>query len=180
MDDFQELVERIVALTGLSQRDASQIAFAFDEGAVPTSAAIVDMAVELGYEVERKHANKTDTMDQPIPEVTFDPARVLEEVFLKCPRVLMAATPVLGRAPEQALEMFADELANLPEDIVAALVKINMGEGEVTVWVRDEANNLDVPIGPIDIKHMESEGALHEAITTLFKRLPRVLVADTN
>jgi hypothetical protein len=119
-------------------------------------------------------------MDEPIAEVTFDPAVVLEEVFLMCPRVLMSATPVLGRAPDQALELFADELANLPEDIIAALVKINIHEGEVTVWVRDEANDLDRPIGPISIKHMDSESALNDAILTLFKRLPRVLAADTN
>jgi hypothetical protein len=180
MDEFQELCERVVALTGLSQREAAQVAFAFDEGAVPSPAQIVDMAIELGYDVEAKHANKTDTMDEPIAEVTFDPAVVLEEVFLMCPRVLMSATPVLGRAPDQALELFADELANLPEDIIAALVKINIHEGEVTVWVRDEANDLDRPIGPISIKHMDSESALNDAILTLFKRLPRVLAADTN
>jgi hypothetical protein len=179
-DEFAELVSRITTLTGLGQREAAQVAFGFDPGYVPTAVEIVDSATDLGFDVEKKHG-ETKVGEGPLgPDITMNPAEVLTEVYLACPRVLCQKIPVVGRAPEQALEMFAEQLAEMPEDVVAMLIKIDVFEGMATFWLRDSENELDRPLGPVDLKRYNSDDALSQALVDLMKRLPRVLAADFN
>lgn len=182
MSDFDELLERVKNLTGLSGRDAAQVAFELDDAPKPQE--IIDKARELGFDVEKKHGQAKQDAAEPqtiAPEISMNPAEVLTEVYMVMPRVLCQKIPVLGRAPEQKeMEMFEEALAEMPEDIRALLVKIDLMEGQATFWLRDEANDVDRPIGPIDIKRYDSENALMEAFDVLLKRLPRVLSADWN
>jgi len=114
------------------------------------------------------------------PEMTMNPAEVLTEVYMVMPRVLCSKMPKMGRAPAEAQEHFADVLAELPDDIKALLVKIDMLEGQATFWIRDEANDVDRPIGPIDITRYGSERALEEAFNVLLQRMNKILAADFN
>lgn len=177
-DEFSELISRITSLTGLSQREAAQVAFSFSEDQTPTSAEIIDSARDLGFDVEKKHGKtKTTALGSGI---SMNPAEVLTEVYMVCPRVLSQHVPVMGKAPEQALEYFAEEIAELPDDVQAMLVKIDVFEGKATFWLRDAANDVDRPLGPIDLTKYASESALTDAINDLCKRLPLVLAADFN
>lgn len=178
MDEFQELMERVKSLTGLGARDAAQVAYAFDDGEQPAPQEIVDKAIELGFDVARKHGQtKTSTIGA---EMTMDPAEVLTEVYMACPRVMMSQTPKMGRAPAEAQEHFPELMASLPDEIKVLLVKIDMLEGAATFWIHDEANDVDRPIGPIDITRYDSERALEEAFMTLLQRIGKVLTADLN
>jgi hypothetical protein len=180
---FGELVDRVIALTELDPADATEVAKElWSHGDEFTSAEIVDCARALGYDVERKHAVKTDA-DAPLgPDISFDPAIVLSEVYENSPRVLCSEMPKLGRAPAELLNHaeLASDLEDLPEDIRAMLVTIDLFEGRATYWLRDEANNIDRPIGPIDLRRYDDASALVDALMDLFKRLPLVLTADFN
>lgn len=178
MGEFEELLARVQALTGLGTRDAAKVAFEFEDGAQPLPQEIVDMAIQLGFDVERKHGRTTTGTFAP--EMTMDPAEVLSEVYLMCPRVLMVNTPKMGRAPVEAQEHFPELMDSLPEEIKVLLVKIDMLEGAATFWIRDEANDVDRPIGPIDITRYGDERALEQAFMTLMQRMNKVLAADTN
>jgi hypothetical protein len=181
MSIFSELVERVQALTNLDAKDATEIAASlWKDGENFTAAEIVDRAIELGYDVERKHVK---TASAPLgPDITFDPATVLSEVYENSPRVLCTAMPKLGHAPAELMqyEEFAEDLAQLPEEIRAVLVKIDLFDAKATYWLRDEANAVDRPIGPIDLRRYDSPDALVQALMDLFKRLPLVLAADFN
>jgi hypothetical protein len=141
---FSELVERVQALTHLDAKDATEVAASlWKDGNEFTAAEIVDRAIALGYDVERKHVK---TANEPLgSDITFDPALVLTEVYENQPRVMCSEMPKLGRAPAEMLqyEEFAEELADLPEDIRAMLVKIDVVEAKATYWLRDEANAID-------------------------------------
>lgn len=200
---FGDLLDRVTRLMGLDPTDAFPIAQAlWGDGhqPVPTSAQIVAQANELGIDVqaqpdETNQPSVEDAMKDMTDEerlhqrmlaalgsihISMDPAEVLSEVYMVEPRVLQAKVPVLGRAPDEAYQHFAAELAELPENIVAALVKIDLHEGKATYWLRDEANNVDRPIGPIDLRRYPSQSALSDALMEAFKRMPRVLAADLN
>lgn len=181
MDSFDELVGRVKALTGLNGRAASAVAAEFDERATPSAAQIVDKAEELGFEVTDK-PSKDPNPPSIAPEVSMDPATVLAEVYENCPRVLMSEFPAIGRAPAelQANPELMAEIDQLPEEIKALLVKIDLADERMTVWLRDEANDVDRPIGPIDLRPYKTGEQLHEALTTLLRRLPLVLRADSN
>lgn len=179
MSEFNDLLARVQALTGLGTRQAAQVAFEFEEGSQPLPQEIVDKAIALGFDVERKHGKTKAGVG---PEITTDPAEVLSEIYMTCPRVFCSNMPKLGRAPSEALAHpeIASVLDGLPEEIRAMLVKIDMLEGAATFWIRDEANDIDRPIGPIDITRYTSENALEAAFRTLMGRLDRVLAADFN
>lgn len=180
MTDFDDLLERVKTLTGLEGRDAAKVAFELDGHPKPQE--IVDKARELGFDVEKKHGQGgAKVKAQFAAEVSMNPAEVLTEVYMVCPRVLCQKVPVLGRAPEQKeMEMFEDVLAEMPENVKAMLVKIDLIEGAATFWLRDEANDIDRPIGPIDLTRYDSESALNDAFDALIRRLPLVLTADFN
>lgn len=201
---FGDLLDRVSRLTGLEPEDAFPVAQALWGDDVPTSAQIVAKAKEMGHDVAPPAADARPEMNEPTVEdamagmtdeeklhqrmfnalgsihISLDPAEVLSEVYMVEPRVLQAHMPALGKAPDEAYQFFAEELAALPEDVVAALVKIDLYEGKATYWLRDEANNVDRPIGPIDLSRYPDEGALSAALHEAFKRLPRVLAADFN
>lgn len=182
MSEFDELMERIKALTGLTTREAAQVAFAFEDGAQPLPQEIVDKAIELGFDVERKHG-QTKTSGGPLgAEMTMDPAEVLTEVYAVMPRVLCHVMPKMGRAPAEAEQHpeVVELLAQLPEEIALLLVKVDLLEGAATFWIRDEANDIDRPVGPIDITRYDSHEALQQAFMSLLQRVDKVLAADFN
>lgn len=189
MDPFEELTNRVRELTGLDARKAAAVAGALfdrDENAAYSATDIVREAKSQGYEFEQREPAPVPAGAEPEPSIganiSMDPARVLSEVYENCPRVLNFEMPTIGRAPNELLahEQFAAELEELPPEIRALLVKIDLFEGKATFWLRDEANNIDRPIGPIDLTPYEDEHAMREAFLTLLKRLPLVLAADFN
>lgn len=180
MTDFDEMLERVKSLTGLEGRDAAKVAFELDDN--PRPQEIVDKAIELGFDVERKHGQESVAAATPIAEMTMNPAEVLSEVYMVMPRVLCSNMPKMGRAPDEVNrhEQLAGLLAELPEDIQAMLIKVDLIEGSATFWIRDEANDIDRPLGPVDLTRFTSERALEEAFQTLLKRMNKVLAADFN
>lgn len=192
MTDFDELMERVKSLTGLEGRDAAQVAFGLDDN--PRPQEIIEKALELGFDVEKLHGQTARETNAPLGSgISMDPAVVLTEVFLVVPtcmpvrlddegEAIPLEIPVMGRAPEEAErhESIAEMLADLPEDIRAMLVKIDLLEGAATFWVRDAANEIDRPIGPIDITNYSSGEELTEAFMDLLKRIGRVLAAGWN
>lgn len=182
MDPFDELVERVKALTGLNLRASCAIAQDFAEEYVPSAAEIIERARDLGYDFTAR-TEKPRPLDQSIgAEISMDPATVLAEVYEVCPRVLMANFPCIGRAPTE-LEAHPDlmaEIEQLPDEIRVLLAKVNVADEQLTVWLRDEANDVDRPIGPISLRPYRTGQQLHDAIMTLLGRLPRVLRADSN
>jgi hypothetical protein len=194
MSNFDDLMERVKSLTGLEGRDAAHVAFAFDPDEEPRPQDIIEKAIELGFDVERKHDEQP--ADEPAPfgvGITMDPAQVLTEVFMVMPRCvpvreddqgnpLPVEIPHIGRAPEEIRNFEGHEqfMEELPEDARLILAKIDVFEGKVTFWVRDGANEIDRPIGPVDLTQYTSERQMNEAFMDLLKRLPRVLAADSN
>lgn len=205
---FGELLDRVQRLTKLDTDEAFNVAKDLwdnggKDGIVPTPAQIVAAAEQAGFTVNAT-TDAPPTMNEPTVEdamagmtdaekqhlrlrtaleplgLSLDPAEVLSEVYMIEPRVLQANMPVLGKAPDEAYQYFAKELSELPEDVVAALVKIDLYEGKATYWLRDEANNVDRPIGPIDLSRYPDGEALSAALNEVFKRMPRVLAADFN
>lgn len=190
MEHFDELRARIEALTGLNSRAAGAVAASLLAGmhesddSVLSAGDIVREAEQLGYEIKRPEgADPAPEPAEPKPaaEVSMNPAEVLSEVYMVMPRVLCTHMPKLGKAPNEAHELgFSELIEQLPEDVQAMLVKIDLYEGQATFWLRDEANEIDRPIGPIDITRYEDGTALQDAFDVLMRRLPLVLAADFN
>lgn len=177
----EQLVERIEALTGLNRRAATCVALSLEDRDANgdwSAADIVHEATALGYEFEKRDVKGEQGEQTFAAEVSMDPATVLAEIYENSPRVLSANMPAIGRAPTEIQE-HVEEL-DLPEDVKALLVKVDMFEGKATLWLRDEANEVDRPIGPIDLTRYTDGNALHQAFEALLKRLPKVLAADFN
>jgi hypothetical protein len=187
-DDFEVLLERVKSLTGLAGRDAAKVAFEFEDPTAVSPQEIVEKAIALGFDVERKHGQRAVAAATPIAEMTMNPAEVLSEVYMVMPRVLCQSYPKIGRAPTELQELDPEFLDGLPEDVKALLVKIDMFEGAATFWLRDEANDVDRPIGPIDLNRWIADDdtpeqameKLNEAFLTLLKRVNKVITADWN
>ncbi len=194
MADFDEMMHRIESLTGLTGRDAARVAFEFDPDTQPRPDEIVDKAIEMGYDVERKHDAPADEPDAPFGVgISMDPAVVLTEMFMVMPRCVPVRTdlngdampvqvPKVGRVPDEAQghESLHELIDELPDDISLILAKIDVFAGSCTFWVRDGANEIDRPIGPIDLTKYTSANQINEAFMDLLKRLPKVLAADLN
>lgn len=175
-DAFASLLERVKRLTGLDGRDAAKVAVAFDD-TDPLPQQIIEKAQELGFDVQTATA-------PPAPEsptfgvgISMNPVEVLTETYMVAPRVLMQHIPKIGKVPDEARKYF-DHLDELPEDVRAMLVKIDVFEGQATFWLKDEANDVDRPIGPIDLKPYGED--LEIAFRALVQRLPLILSADCN
>lgn len=188
-DDFEMLLERVKSLTGLAGRDAAKVAFEFDDPTAVSPQEIVEKAIELGFEVERKHGQAPVVAATPMPEMTMNPAEVLSEVYMVMPRVLSTEYPKIGRAPAELQQLDPDFVDGLPEEVKALLVKIDMFEGAATFWMRDEANDVDRPIGPINLDRWidaetdspeQAMEKLTEAFLTLLRRIDKVITADFN
>lgn len=182
MMDLDDLIVRITELTGLNEKAARVIASALGTEQEHTSKAIVEMASELGYELaDDKQPAIPAGQQTHAAHVSMDPAVVLDEVYQVMPRVLCANMPTIGKAPNEAYEHgFAELIEQLPEDVRAMLVKLDLYEGKATFWLRDEANDVDRPIGPIDLHGLESAEAIEDAFRTLIGRLHKVITADFN
>lgn len=187
-DGFNDLLIRVRRLTGLDGRDAAKVAF--ELGDDPRPQDIMDKAAELGFEVEKLHE------DEPAPasggfagHVSMNPAEVLSEVYMVMPRVLCQEIPRVGAVPDEArqYEGMEEIIDALPEAMKLLLVKIDVLEGAATFWLKDEANDVDRPIGPINLsEYVDAEAGdidvdgMVGAFETLLGRLPRVLAADWN
>jgi hypothetical protein len=174
---------------GLTGRDAAKVAFEFEDPTAVSPQEIVDKAIELGFDVERKHGKANVVAATPLPEMTMNPAEVLSEVYMVMPRVLSQDYPRIGRAPAELQQLDPDFIEGLPEDVKALLVKIDLFEGAATFWLRDEANDVDRPIGPIDLNRWidaetdtpeQAMEKLTEAFLTLLRRVNKVITADWN
>lgn len=132
-------------------------------------------------------------VDRVGPEISVDPAVVLSEVYGACPRMLSPRTddqgarvdekvyvPKIGRCPTKLQELAGDAIDQLPDHVKALLVKLNIEDAAMTVWLWDEANEIDRPIGPIDLTRYTTGSELREALETLCSRIGRVLAADWN
>lgn len=190
MNGFDELRDRVEAITKLNKRACQiiatsllQEAFLHDnEGVVYSAGQIVKEAERLGYEFERPEGVTVEDEHEQVfaPEVSMDPGVVQAAVYEVTPRAFCTELPKLGKAPDELREL-APELADqLPDEVRAMLIKIDVFEGKATFWVYDEANEIDRAIGPIDLTHYESADALNEAFGTLMRRVGRVLSADFN
>lgn len=185
---FDENLKRVQDLTGLDSRDAARVAFEFGDDETPSAAQIVEKARALGFDIERKHATRTRPQPTLGPEIEMDAARVLSEVYLCSPRCLpvrpggdRVEMPKIGRAPTELQELGPELLEGLPEEIRVLLLKIDLYEAKATLWLWDEANMIDRPVGPIDLARYETPGEMIEAIVNaLLPRLTRVLAADWN
>lgn len=196
-DEFEVLLERVKRLTGLGAREAAQVAFDLADS-TPTAREIVAKAKELGYDVEDpgEDARQADRKQSAMGVgITMSPTEVLTEVYMMCPRVLSQKVPRLGKAPEQFSALIEEALGELPDDVRAMVAKIDIFDGGATFWLRDEANEVDRPIGPISLKpYVEGDvdendpfevahahvNALYRAFEALIPRLGRVLAADSN
>lgn len=185
-EQTRKLARRVRALTGLNDRAAAMVAVSLlSEEDLPeefTASAIVREAESMGYEFERPEGVEVRPDGPPAfaGEVSMDPAVVLAEVYENSPRVLSQNMPAIGKAPDELRELAPELVEQLPEDVLALLVKVDQFEGKATFWLRDEANDVDRPIGPIDLTRYTDGNELREAFETLMKRLPRVLAADMN
>lgn len=202
-DTFNELVTRIESITGLGRRQASTVAIALtdeESDSIPTAAQIVDTAVELGYDVDVKHARKAarESGDTSFaPDVEMDPNEVFAQVHLANPGRLIPATdgevkmPRIGLAPQEAMRMMDDEAREKLEElrdeaegegnsVFASLTALDLGAMQATVWIYDEANGIDRPIGPIDLTRYSGPQAFQEGLGALMARARFVLTADWN
>lgn len=191
-EGYDKLRDRVKAITGLNDRAAQVVALSMladTKGETAFSAGqIVRSAEALGYEFERPEGVKVEDEQQPFAaEVTMDPALVLSEVYENSPRVLCSQVPRIGKAPEELQQLAPELIEQLPDEVRAMLLKIDVFEGKATFWLRDEANDVDRPIGPIDITRYADGEQIQEAILTLLRRdahgvlrLDRVLSADFN
>jgi len=193
MDGFDELRDRVEAITGLNKRACQVVATTLLAEGEPNAAfsagQIVKMAERLGYEFDRPEGVKVeDEQEQAFAsEVSMDPAVVLSEVYENQPRVLCAEMPRIGQAPDELRQLDPELVDQIPEELRLCLVKIDLFEGKATFWLRDEANDVDRPIGPIDLTRYGGPEQMFEAIQTLLRRdakgvlrLDRVLSADFN
>ena len=105
---------------------------------------------------------------------------VQASVYEVSPRAFCTELPRLGQAPDELRELAPELVEQLPDEVKAMLVKLDVFEGKATFWVYDEANEIDRAIGPIDLSRFTSAEALAEAFYTLARRLGRVLAADFN
>src|SRR5213078_611741 len=179
-DNFEVLLERVKTLTGLHGRDAAKVAFEFEDPTAVSPQEIVEKAIELGFDVEKKHGQRAVVAATPMPEMTMNPAEVLSEVYMVMPRVLSQDYPRIGRAPAELQQLDPEFLEGLPEDVKALLVKIDVFSESATFWLRDEANDVDRPIGPIDLNRWidaetdtpeQAMEKLTEAFLTLLRRV---------
>jgi hypothetical protein len=189
MNGYDELLDRVKTLTGLNDRAAQAVTLSMLADAPNdtfSAGQIVKAAERLGYDFERPEG----IADEPEPwaaEITMDPAIVLSEVYENSPRVLCSQMPRIGKAPDELQQLDPDLIEQLPDEVRALLLKIDVFEGKATFWMRDEANELDRPIGPIDLRRYSSGRELIEGVMALLQRdakgvlrLDRVISADFN
>lgn len=194
---FGDLIDRVMAVAGVAPDAAYKVANELWTAAgspdemdePPTVGNIVDAARRLDVDVdvaasERSQAAEGEQTDRaPLPELTMDPAEVLLEVYKKCPRVMAFETPRLGQMPDEFREHLpreAEEILDLDDEVKAMIGKIDVFENSLTFTVRDEANDIDREIGPIDLGRFKNTKALERGLSVFVDRLGKNLAADMN
>ena len=180
-----ELIDHITNVLGLEAADAFKVA---QEVYSPARA-------DYSEDVLRYAATKLGVLSEPVqtapptpmPEMTLDPAEVLREVYLMCPRLVPADDdgkvhlPRIGRAPQdEDHQIPAHLLEQLPEHVRVLLFDLDVVNAEANVVFYDEANGVDRRMPPIDLTRYHSGEELHEALDVLLRRLPSILAADWN
>lgn len=182
-----ELVDKVMALLGCDAADAFKVAQTLysPEREDYSDDVIAYAGANLGVKAEA--GEEPAPPDAPLAEITMDPAEVLRQVYLMCPRLVPADEdgkvhmPVIGRAPqEEAHAIDPAFLEQLPEEIRVLLMELDVMNGTANVVLYDEANGVDRRLPPIDLTRFTSSEALHEALGVMLKRLPKYLAADWN
>lgn len=193
---FDELLDRVIEVTGLGMRPAAKVANELyeDEAQAYTSEGIRYAAAKLGLADESAPPR---TLEQRLAgalgriNCEADPAQVLKHVYRECPRMLPLQAghlgvypPRIGRAPKESV-FYDDEIrewiSELPENVRVLLGAIDLYQGTLTITLYDEANDVDRHVGPIDLTQFEdAHHAFTDAIMELLKRLPRVIASDWN
>lgn len=188
MEGFDELLACIEQMTGLNPRACQAIALQLARDNDPgrsgldfSAGEVARAAQGLGYDLPDELRQLAQQDPNPLGrDITLDEAQVLSEVYMVAPRVMCQQMPKLGRAPEELRKLAPELVEQLPEEVRAMLVKIDVFEGKATFWLYDEANEIDRPIGPIDVSRYADGQQLHEAFADLVRRLPKVLSSDFN
>lgn len=181
-----QLVDKVMEVLGMDVDGAMKVA---QELYVPNredySEDVIRYAADkLGVTLEPETEPEPAT---PVPHMTMDPAEVLRQVYLACPRCVPADgegnvhVPVIGRAPiDEEYEIPAELLDSLPEHVRVLVMDVNVMNGEVSLVLYDEANGVDRRMPPIDLTVYDTPEKFHGAIDTLLGRLPRILASDSN
>lgn len=186
LGELLDLVERTL---GCDAADAFRVAKEIHvDGREEYSEDVIRYAaVKLGVEAHVAGDEPVQAPPSPMPEVTMDPAEVLREVYLACPRCVPADAdgkvhmPEIGRAPQEEQHAIpAEILDGLPEHVRLLLMEIDVFNGEVTAVFYDKANGVDRKMPPIDLTRFNSAEQLNEALDVLLRRLPRIIAADWN
>ncbi len=190
-----EFVDRITMLTGLSAKDAMLVAgelYVDESTPEPTQRGVQYAVSMLGLASEPEPAPvpaAPPTLEERLSEALRsnhlepDPAKVLMHVYRGCPRALTVKEPVIGRVPKDSVfhtTELTELLDQLDDDVRLLIGSIDMHNGEASITMYDEANDLDRTIGPIAIDEFGGIEQLQDAVDKLLARLPRVLAADLN
>lgn len=183
-----ELVDRVIELLGCDAAEAFKVAQElhapdredYSDDVIRYAAA--KLGVEAGGGDEPVQAPPT-----PMPEMTMDPAEVMRQVYLMCPRLVPADEhdnvhiPKIGRAPVEEQNAIPQEILDeIPEEWRVLLLQLDVFNAQANVVFYDEANGVDRRMPPIDLERFESGEQVREALDVLLKRLPRILAADWN
>lgn len=182
-----ELIDRVQLLVGCSPQDAFRVASELHvDGRTDYSDDVIKYAA-VKLSVGAAEQDEDAPAPTPLPEISMNPAEVLREVYLACPRCVPADDdgkvhlPKIGRAPvEEQHEIDPEFLEGIPEHVRVLLLDLNVFNAEANVVFYDEANGVDRRMPPIDLTRFESMDELGDALDVLLKRLPRVIAADWN
>lgn len=186
LGELLDLVERTL---GCDAADAFRVAKEIHvDGREEYSEDVIRYAAaKLGVEANGQGEGPVQEPPTPMPEMTMDPAEVLRQVYLMCPRLVPADEegnvhmPVIGRAPQEEAHAIDPEfLEQLPEEIRVLLMELDVINGTANVVLYDEANGVDRRLPPIDLARFNSAEALNEALDVMLRRLPKYLAADWN
>lgn len=182
-----ELIDRVQAVLNVGAAEAFTVAQELwtTEDRDYTEAQIRYAGVKLGVVSDEQDAEATtaaEALAQQHGELLTDPGEILAEVYKHAPRVLCESLPRIGRRPKDhpLSAHLSDLLEELPEEVRAAILDIDLLNGAATFTLYDEANDVDRSIGPIDLTRYEDGRELEQAMQVLIGRLPRVLAADFN
>lgn len=184
-----ELIDRVMEVTSLDAPGAMDVANMLWQGERDyTENEILYAAAGVQAQVKQDAGETVE--HTPLPEMTLDPAEVLRQVYLACPRLVPADdegkvhVPRIGRAPKEQQdlpqEVIDEFLADLPDYVKLLLLRIDVIEGTMTPVFYDEANDVDRALGSIDLTRFDTPEQLNEALDVLLRRLPRVLASDWN
>lgn len=182
------LIDRVMTLLGCDADDAFKVAQeVYTPGRDDYSDDVLRYAANKLGVAGTPEDEQEPVQTAPMPEMTMDPAEVLREVYLACPRCVPADeagnvhVPKIGRAPQEEQHAIPEELLEqLPEHVRVLLLDLDVLNAQANVVLYDEANGVDRRMPPIDLARFQSGAELHQALEVLLKRLPQVLAADWN